>query len=219
MILCPALSHWGMQWLVLGCAVFPTDSGCDFKFIKYSFSFIFRAIIDPIIISQPKVSLFQLSCLSFVACSSQSLHTYHPRPYENILRVVHCVPSIGTCALLCSAEVLVLSSLISNFVLRSLKKCAHWLITEFSLNTFGISLPLQEYIQHFLHGYGESWGEYCLVICVCWLLSVHRAALVSTGEPLLTQWLSLGGSYEVACVCLGRHNAQSVTERHRMRLF
>lgn len=141
MILCLALSHWGMQWLVLGCAVFPTDSGCDFKFIKYSFSFIFRAIIDPIIISQPKVSLFQLSCLSFVACSSQSLHTYHPRPYENILRGVHCVPSIGTCALLCPAEVLVLSSLISNFVLRSLKKCAHWLITEFSLNTFGISLP------------------------------------------------------------------------------
>lgn len=75
--------------------------------------------------------------------------------------------------------------------------------------------PLQECIQYFLHGSGESWGEECPVVSVCWLLSAHRTVLVPAGEPLLTQWLSLGGSYEVACVYLGRHNAQSVTERRR----
>lgn len=32
----------------------------DFKLVKYSFSFIFRVIIDPIIILLPKVSLLQL---------------------------------------------------------------------------------------------------------------------------------------------------------------
>ena len=39
-----------------------------FKFVKYSFSFIFRVIIDPIIISLPKVSLLEPCCLSLVVC-------------------------------------------------------------------------------------------------------------------------------------------------------
>lgn len=51
---------------------------------------------------------------------------------------------------------------------------------------------------------------------MCWLLSVHRAVLVPAREPLLTQRLSLGGSYAVARVYLGRHNAQSIAERHRV---
>lgn len=91
-----------------------------FKFIKYFFSFIFRAIIDPIIILLPKVSLFPL-CV-FLGCFLAILCGFvlAPPSPRRVLATSHS-SGHGAHTLVFPSDVLLLQPFISNFTLRLLE--------------------------------------------------------------------------------------------------